>query len=189
MAEKTGKVVDVEQAVANATGYGDQRRRELGMRLREKQAQAQIAMDAQTRWLASCKDAAAGSSRRVVVFPIGDSLLEPFWPQGLGSNRGFHSALDACYAVSVLRREGLDAALLDRQFSYDVMINQPFHAGTNEAGAHWRADYLTRYAGPALSSMVLMYANPSAKRLFKGKGAVPKRVAAMREAGTLGKKR
>ena len=30
---------------------------------------------------------------------VGDALLEPFWPQGLGSNRGFHSALDAVWAV------------------------------------------------------------------------------------------
>jgi len=31
--------------------------------------------------------------------PIGDALIEPFWPQGLGVIRGFLGALDACAAV------------------------------------------------------------------------------------------
>ena len=28
---------------------------------------------------------------------VGDSLLEPFWPQGTGAARGFLSALDAAW--------------------------------------------------------------------------------------------
>eukprot|EP00730_Choanoeca_flexa_P014109 TRINITY_DN6044_c0_g1_i1.p1 TRINITY_DN6044_c0_g1~~TRINITY_DN6044_c0_g1_i1.p1 ORF type:complete len:1423 (+),score=361.94 TRINITY_DN6044_c0_g1_i1:32-4270(+) len=36
---------------------------------------------------------------QICVMPIGDSLLEPFWPEGLGINRGFHSALDAMWVL------------------------------------------------------------------------------------------
>ena len=62
-----------------------------------------------------------GATQLVPVFPAGDSMVEPFWPQGLGSNRGFHTALDAAWAVRLLRAEGqtettpemLQAALLE----------------------------------------------------------------------------
>ena len=79
--------------------------------------------------------------------------------------------------------------MLDRHFAYDCMICQPFHHAVIEPGPQWRADYLTRYIGTNLWNMILMYDHPSAKRLFKGKGAVPPRVAKMFEAGTLARKR
>ena len=41
------------------------------------------------------------SSQQVCVMAVGDSLIEPFWPEGLGINRGFHSALDAVRQSSV----------------------------------------------------------------------------------------
>jgi len=188
LASSTGKEVDVEAAAVSATAYGAQRRAELVMKLAEKEGALAVAQEALNRWK-SAEDVAQRANRRVPVFPIGDSLLEPFWPQGLGSNRGFHSALDACYAVRVMKSDGLTAALLDRHFSYDVMINQPFHPQSIEPGSGWRADYLTRYHPSSLSNMVLMYDNPNARRLYKGKGAVPARIAKMREAGTLTKKR
>ena len=42
----------------------------------------------------------------LLVLPVGDALQEPFWPEGLGVNRGMHNALDACweYFVEVTRR-------------------------------------------------------------------------------------
>lgn len=33
--------------------------------------------------------------QQVAVMVVGDAVLEPFWPEGLGINRGFHTALDA----------------------------------------------------------------------------------------------
>jgi hypothetical protein len=36
----------------------------------------------------------------VFVALVGDALLEPFWPEGLGINRGFMSALDACWGAT-----------------------------------------------------------------------------------------
>ena len=33
----------------------------------------------------------------LLVLPVGDALQEPFWPEGLGVNRGCHNALDAAW--------------------------------------------------------------------------------------------
>jgi len=37
-----------------------------------------------------------------IVIHIGDTIQNPFWPQGLGVNRGFHSSLDAVYAAYIM---------------------------------------------------------------------------------------
>ena len=117
---------------------------------------------------------ARGASARVPVFPVGDALMEPFWPQGLGSNRGFHSALDAAWAIHLLRTEGLEAALLDRSFTFDVLQGS-FGQSTVRGGAGWSADAMSRYSAPMIKSMMHTYMNPTAKRLMKGKGAIPER--------------
>lgn len=39
------------------------------------------------------------SNKQLAVFPVGDTLLEPFWPEGLGTNRGFMSGLDAVWCL------------------------------------------------------------------------------------------
>ena len=43
---------------------------------------------------------------QLLVFVCGDALIEPFWPEGLGINRGFLSALDAAYVVQTYFSEG-----------------------------------------------------------------------------------
>jgi len=40
----------------------------------------------------------ADSPTNLLVALVGDALIEPFWPEGLGIIRGFFSVLDACYA-------------------------------------------------------------------------------------------
>ncbi|KAF0689398.1 Aste57867_19160 [Aphanomyces stellatus] len=42
------------------------------------------------------------ATSKLFVALVGDALLEPFWPQGLGINRGFLSALDTAFAISRL---------------------------------------------------------------------------------------
>jgi hypothetical protein len=37
---------------------------------------------------------------RMLVLPVGDALQEPFWPEGLGVNRGMHNALDAVWTAN-----------------------------------------------------------------------------------------
>ena len=39
-------------------------------------------------------------SRPLLVEFVGDALQEPFWPEGLGINRGMHNALDACWVAN-----------------------------------------------------------------------------------------
>ena len=53
------------------------------------------------------------------VFLVGDALLEPFWPEGLGVVRGFLTVLDAVTAVALLsEREGEAGALALLERSY-----------------------------------------------------------------------
>jgi hypothetical protein len=52
----------------------------------------------------SSPTAAAGGGRTLLVSLVGDSLMEPFWPEGLGISRGFLSALDAAWLAG--RRGG-----------------------------------------------------------------------------------
>ena len=40
---------------------------------------------------------------------VGDALMEPFWPEGLGVNRGFLSALDAAWVLTHFHRTGRTA--------------------------------------------------------------------------------
>ena len=59
----------------------------------------------------------------LLVLPVGDALQEPFWPEGLGVNRGCHNALDAAW---VANKWGLGGAseesqrllLQERQYIY-----------------------------------------------------------------------
>ena len=86
--------------------------KELEEKTRVQQGQVDAWVQKRHEWRSKVADTEGAVERPVPVFPIGDAVLEPFWPQGLGSNRGFHSALDAVWAVHVMREEGLDAALL-----------------------------------------------------------------------------
>ena len=178
----------LEDAACNATAYGRERRDVLLRQLHEKHGRHTVAARDQAQWLEQ-KAQAEGHAQPVPVFPIGDALLEPFWPQGLGSNRGFHSALDAAHALAVMRRDGLHAALLDRQFSYDVMVHVggAFPPSIIQPGANWRADYTTRYRPEAIVEMTVKYLNPQSKRLCKGAEAIPPWVQEMKDSGKLKK--
>lgn len=123
----------------------------------------------------------SGMTNVVPIFPIGDAILEPFWPQGLGSNRGFHSALDAVWSVHVLHESGLEAALLERNFWYDLMLLGPWApgAGLLKPSEKWTSDPVSRYSDGAILRTKQNYTNPQSKRLFRGEGATPARVAAL----------
>merc|ERR550532_3916632 len=43
----------------------------------------------------------AASPNNLFVALVGDALIEPFWPEGLGIMRGFFSVLDSCHAVQL----------------------------------------------------------------------------------------
>jgi len=90
-----------------------------------------------------------------LVLPIGDSLINPFWPQGLGVNRGFHSSLDAVWTIYQDTIPGADngsgpssqrhIALQERDVAHRMMIWFPLMPELVNSGVQWRADPLTRY--------------------------------------------
>jgi pimeloyl-ACP methyl ester carboxylesterase len=60
---------------------------------------------------------AKGSAEDGVVsalaLPVGDALQEPIWTQGLGINRGFHTAMNQAHACLLAREKGLEAAVYE----------------------------------------------------------------------------
>lgn len=152
---------------------------ELEEKTRIQEAQAAANREKQREWAAKIADTEGQCGCHVPIFPIGDSLLEPFWPQGLGSNRGFHSALDAVWAVHVMQEEGLEAALLERNFWYDLMLQGPWQNLLLKPSASWAGDPVTRYVDGAIVRTKNNYTNVQSKRLFRGAGATPPRIAAM----------
>ena len=178
----------LDEAASVATQYGREKREQLVKQLFEREGKLRVAQRDEAKWKEQLA-IADGHSQAVPVFPIGDSLLEPFWPQGLGSNRGFHSALDTAHSIKVLKEEGLEAALLDRLFSYDVMVQVggAFPPNLIQPGNHWRAEYTTRYIPSVIVEMMVKYTNPSSKRLFKGPKAIPPWVQEMKDSGKLKK--
>jgi 2-polyprenyl-6-methoxyphenol hydroxylase-like FAD-dependent oxidoreductase len=55
------------------------------------------------------------------VFLVGDALLEPFWPEGLGIVRGFLTVLDAVTAISLLSEDGDRQALALVEKTYALL--------------------------------------------------------------------
>ena len=56
--------------------------------------------------------------RHLLVLPVGDALQEPFWPEGLGINRGMHNALDACWIADQWGAAQRDGELARRLVQY-----------------------------------------------------------------------
>ena len=69
------------------------------------------------------KEASVVGHRGELCLPVGDALQEPFWPEGLGINRGLHNALDACWAANkwalATSDEQRDAVRAERQHLYE----------------------------------------------------------------------
>ncbi|KAF1331240.1 Mical-like protein, partial [Globisporangium splendens] len=59
--------------------------------------------------------------KKLYVGLIGDSLMEPFWPEGLGTCRGFLSALDGCWMVAQIGFNSDEQILADRELAYRII--------------------------------------------------------------------
>ena len=105
----------------------------------------------------SCKGLCVDSFRKLddttFVFPIGDSLQNPFWPQGFGINRGFHNSCDAVWAAHVHAAGG--NAEEERHFAFRLMDWRLFSAGVLQPGKGWTTDPLTRYSPDLIKSIHL----------------------------------
>ena len=88
----------------------------------------------------------------------GDSLQEPFWPEGLGLNRGFMSAYDNTWIVKSMmkeKRSGMEALRDLRERMYVAMrdvssrdAKSVFTDGVMKGDSSlWSVDPSTRYRG------------------------------------------
>ncbi|KAK1938964.1 [F-actin]-monooxygenase MICAL1 [Phytophthora citrophthora] len=59
--------------------------------------------------------------KKLYVGLIGDSLLEPVWHEGVGTCRGFLSALDGAWMVAQIGRKTDERILSDRQAAYQMI--------------------------------------------------------------------
>lgn len=86
------------------------------------------------------------SMASLLVMPIGDALQNPYWPQGLGVNSGFHSAMDSAHVVNTLcesdsiaaSQAECDFAFLARCFSFRL-------ASFLRPAKQWQSALTTRY--------------------------------------------
>jgi hypothetical protein len=78
----------------------------------------------------------------LLVAHVGDALMDPFWPEGLGLLRGFFGALDACSAI---RHWATGASCAATQEAHQVAFQQlkAVHASTKARILH---DDERRYA-------------------------------------------
>ncbi|EEY62739.1 uncharacterized protein PITG_14533 [Phytophthora infestans T30-4] len=59
--------------------------------------------------------------KKLYVGLVGDSLLEPVWHEGVGTCRGFLSALDGAWMIAQIGRKSDEQLLADRELAYQVM--------------------------------------------------------------------
>merc|ERR1719401_2981765 len=90
-----------------------------------------------------------------MVYVLGDALLEPFWPQGLGINRGFHGCLNAAYSLELFLAEQKERAIEEANLAYRCMTFGTWYPGENlyryiprylEPQIQWTCDPATRFS-------------------------------------------
>jgi len=105
-------------------------------------------------------DSLALSEAGPFVLPVGDALLEPFWPQGLGTNRGFHGVFDSVHAIAHAAITGdSKEAYVERVFSYNLMHAFAFTPAVVTPQDGWTVDPLKRYTYRAIDSIKMLFKN------------------------------
>ena len=64
-----------------------------------------------------------------LVLPVGDALQEPVWTQGLGINRGFHTAMNQAYACLKAREANIAAAVHESCVVHEAVGQMRWGAG------------------------------------------------------------
>merc|ERR1719198_1694753 len=78
------------------------------------------------------KDAEKSSAVDALALPLGDALQEPNWTQGLGINRGFHTARNQAFACLVARESGLvTAGASESRAAHECVLGMKWGAGTS----------------------------------------------------------
>jgi len=81
-----------------------------------------------------------------MVMPVGDALMEPFWPQGLGSNRGFHTALNAIFAALWAREFSFEDGVAEARFAFRMIVCFIAHGSSLQPFENWSVDPVTRFS-------------------------------------------
>ena len=89
--------------------------------------------------------------RRLLIGLVGDSLMQPFWPEGLGISRGFLSVWDAAWMVRQFCLKPKDKVLevlaeREKLYSLQKTVDNKLEKNYNE----WSIDPATRYPSDAL---------------------------------------
>lgn len=80
-----------------------------------------------------------------LVMPVGDALMEPFWPQGLGSNRGFHTAMNAVFASLWARECSFEEGVAEARFAYRMILMTSFARHDLLPYETWTVDPMSRF--------------------------------------------
>jgi len=95
---------------------------------------------------AATEAAASGvGGKPALVMPVGDALMEPFWPQGLGSNRGFHTALNAVFASLWARDCSFEEGVAEARFAYRMILMTAFSRNDLLPYETWTVDPMSRF--------------------------------------------
>eukprot|EP00930_Biecheleria_cincta_P084926 TRINITY_DN74352_c0_g1_i1.p1 TRINITY_DN74352_c0_g1~~TRINITY_DN74352_c0_g1_i1.p1 ORF type:complete len:628 (+),score=85.55 TRINITY_DN74352_c0_g1_i1:77-1960(+) len=90
--------------------------------------------------------AEAGNGLPALVMPVGDAYMEPFWVQGLGTNRGFHTGLNAVSAAVAAREFSIVEGAKEARFAHHMIVGMANFLKRDITPAHtWTADATTRF--------------------------------------------
>ncbi|KAJ3325948.1 hypothetical protein HDV06_002333 [Boothiomyces sp. JEL0866] len=77
----------------------------------------------------------------MMVIPVGDALQNPYWPQGLGINGGFHNSLDGVWSAHIYHTSNDPALVIQERVGYNYQ--DASYRLTD--GKTWSADPISRY--------------------------------------------
>jgi len=121
---------------------------------------------------AAVSAAQCGAGQPALVMPVGDALMEPFWPQGLGSNRGFHTALNAVNAALWAREQGLASGAAEARFAYQMVVMTAFSRRDLLPFDSWSVDPTTRFVKELMG-----LARDKIRKSAEGEDSLPDRIA------------
>jgi len=76
---------------------------------------------------------------------VGDSLLEPFWPEGTGIGQGFLSVLDTAWMVKRYFQNGKIYEIIREREKLYCLLRQTAQSGLKKNFDRWSIDPRTRY--------------------------------------------
>jgi len=140
-----------------------------------------IALDGTAESFSKIENTVAGKT--ALVLPVGDAILEPFWPQGLGTNRGFHTSMNAVFIALGFRetKRNLKWSIKESFFSYQALRWVAWHPSfTVTPFKNWSVDYVDRLNPNTIKDML------KEKRKSGKESQVPNRLIGKKFSAVIG---